>query len=83
MQAKLIQIGSSRGLRLPKLLIEKYDLSETLEIEEREDGLLIKKKQKPREDWAEQFECAASQDKSNFDTLINLENKFDEEEWEW
>ncbi|MCK4543325.1 MAG: AbrB/MazE/SpoVT family DNA-binding domain-containing protein [Spirochaetales bacterium] len=42
MQAKLIDIGNSKGLRIPKNLIEKYHLQSQLNLEEKEDGILIK-----------------------------------------
>ncbi len=42
MQAKLITIGNSKGIRLPKKIIEKYHLHDTLKLEEKKDGILIK-----------------------------------------
>lgn len=42
MNAKLISIGNSKGVRLPKRLIEKYHLHDTLELEEKKEGILIK-----------------------------------------
>ena len=42
MQAKLIEIGNSKGIRLPKKLIEKYHLNEKLTLEETKQGILIK-----------------------------------------
>lgn len=42
MQAKLISIGNSKGLRLPKPLVEKYHLGADLDLEERDDGILIR-----------------------------------------
>lgn len=42
MYAKLITIGNSKGIRLPKKLIEKYHLHDSLNLEEKKDGILIK-----------------------------------------
>ena len=42
MQAKLISIGNSKGIRLPKKIIEKYHLHDTLKLEEKSDGILIR-----------------------------------------
>jgi len=42
MHAKLITIGNSKGVRLPKKMIEKYHLHDSLDLEEKEDGILIK-----------------------------------------
>ena len=44
MQGKLIQIGNSKGLRIPKRLIEKYHFKNELEIIEKDSGILIKAK---------------------------------------
>ncbi len=42
MQAKLIDIGNSKGLRIPKNLINKYHLQTKLNLEEKADGILIR-----------------------------------------
>lgn len=42
MQAKLIDIGNSKGLRIPRNLINKYHLQTKLNLEEKADGILIK-----------------------------------------
>jgi antitoxin MazE len=42
LQAKLINIGNSKGIRLPKKMIEKYHLHDTLKLEEKEEGILIR-----------------------------------------
>jgi antitoxin MazE len=46
MTAELIRIGNSRGLRLPRRLLELYNLAEgdELELEERRDGIVLKPK---------------------------------------
>jgi antitoxin MazE len=42
MHTKLITIGNSKGIRLPKKLIEKYHLHDSLNLEEKKEGILIK-----------------------------------------
>ena len=42
MQAKLISIGNSKGIRLPKKIIEKYHLHDILKLEEKKEGILIR-----------------------------------------
>lgn len=74
MDAKLVRIGNSKGIRLPKNLIERYRLGEELTIEEVPDGILIKSKNpaeklsweqtfkqmaKEKENWSD-FDIAAS-----------------------
>jgi len=42
MDIKLIQIGNSKGIRLPKKLISKYKLDTGISLIEKDDGILIK-----------------------------------------
>lgn len=44
MTATIVRIGNSRGLRLPRRLLELYRLKEgdELELEERREGILIR-----------------------------------------
>ena len=83
MQTQLIQIGSSKGLRIPKLLIEKYELSLGIELQECKEGLIIKKRHTPREGWAEKFEALAETQDTESNSLLTMQNEFDKDEWEW
>ena len=42
MEAKLIKIGNSKGIRLPNKLIKKYHLNDNLKLIEKDEGILIK-----------------------------------------
>ena len=57
-RAKLIHIGNSRGVRLPKELIERAGLHDELELIARDGEILIANTHKPREGWAEAMEAA-------------------------
>ena len=85
MNAKLIQIGNSKGIRLPKSLIEKYDLSEELEILETDEGIIIKPVSSVRSGWEEQFKSANAENTSDddFSDFMNVNSEFDEKEWTW
>ena len=82
MKAKIVRIGNSQGVRLPKLLLEEAKLPNDVEISVEGNRLVIAPARKPREGWAESFRKMAD---SGDDTLIldGLTNKFDDEEWEW
>lgn len=41
---KIVAIGNSRSIRLPKSLLDKYAITDTVMIEEREDGFLLRSK---------------------------------------
>lgn len=74
MKTKLIPIGNSRGLRLPKKLIDMYHFEEDLVLEVREEGVLIKAPERGEQySWEETYaEMAAEpEDWSGFDTLAD------------
>jgi len=56
LELKIVPIGNSRGVRLPKAVIEKYAMRETMLLEEREDGLLLRSKKKDKRlSWEETY----------------------------
>jgi antitoxin MazE len=65
MIAKLVSIGNSKGVRIPRKLIEKYHLTDTIIIEEAGDGLFIKPETTtPRLSWEDTFKEIAANDES-------------------
>jgi antitoxin MazE len=83
MRTELIQIGNSRGLRIPKPLIEQCGLGNTVELRVENDCLVISRERRAREGWAEAFRKAGP---AVHDELL-LEpigpNGFDCGEWKW
>lgn len=66
--AELIKIGNSKGVRIPKALIEQAGLEgRDLEFEVVRDGLLIKLARPPRHGWAEAVEAALEQGEIDYD----------------
>ena len=82
MKAKLVQIGNSRGIRLPKPMIEEAKLNDEVDIHVREGAIVITSTRPARSGWAE----AAKQlhDRKD-DGLLNdcTATVFDETEWKW
>jgi antitoxin MazE len=81
-QARLIKIGNSQGLRLPKVLLEQSGISEEVEIEVQSEGLVIRPRvlSQARSGWAEAFaEMSAHGD----DRLLDDVELTDWAEWEW
>jgi antitoxin MazE len=79
MELQVVQIGNSKGIRIPKSLLKQYNFEEKVVVDLKEEGLLIKPK-KVREGWAESFKEMA---KNGDDQLIlgDFKNAFDDEEW--
>jgi antitoxin MazE len=82
MKARLIRIGNSRGVRLPKPLIEEAGLQDEVEVRVREGAVVITSRAKPRAGWAEAAQKLRSR---NGDRLLDepTATRFDEKEWRW
>ena len=82
MKTRLIQIGNSRGVRLPKAIIEQAGLGDEVELKVQEGSILISRSARLREGWAE---AAASLAERGEDVLLDpaTSTRFDDEEWEW
>lgn len=79
MELKIVQIGNSKGIRIPRNILLQYNLKDKVIVDLKKDGLLIKPK-KVREGWAESFKEMAE---NGDDELIpgDFNNSFDEKEW--
>lgn len=87
MRTKLIQIGNSMGIRIPKSLIKQFDLDKgEIELSVEKDGIMIKPQTSipPREQWDMLFSKAISAgEKPEKDVFEDLQNEADKNEWEW
>lgn len=82
MKARLVPIGNSRGIRLPKPLIEEAQLTEEVEIKLVQGSIVISSLRRPRAGWVE---AARSIRERGDDVLLDpsAPTKFDDLEWEW
>ena len=81
-KTNIIRIGNSRGIRIPKLLLDEVGFGREVEIEVRKHQLVIRSAKRPREGWEEQFrEMAKCGDDRMLDEYVPTH--FDLEEWEW
>jgi antitoxin MazE len=69
---KLIAIGNSQGIRLPKVLLRKYGWSGSLILEEREDGIVLHGKEGNKLSWEDTYRAMARDDEdwSNLDSTV-------------
>jgi antitoxin MazE len=84
MKTRIVRIGNSQGIRIPKPVLEQTALSGEVEIQVRGRSLVIRPVQQPRAGWAKAFEAMA---KHGDDTLLDVgllpPTRWDEGEWEW
>jgi antitoxin MazE len=80
-KVELIRIGNSRGIRIPKPVIEQCGFGETVELRVEDHRIVISPDHAPRQGWEEAFRAAASTEKDEL--LLDIRNQFDGEEWRW
>ncbi|NSW52609.1 MAG: AbrB/MazE/SpoVT family DNA-binding domain-containing protein [Anaerolineae bacterium] len=80
-RSKIIQIGNSRGVRIPHTLLEQAGLYEAIQMHVEGNQLIIQPAA-PRTGWAEQFALmAANQDDGMLDEPTTTH--WDDEDWQW
>lgn len=82
MKTKIVRIGNSRGVRIPKPLLEEAGLEDEVELRVVEAGLIIEKVGMPRSGWAE---AAAQLQARGEGGLLDeaVPTDFDETDWVW
>lgn len=81
MQVKIVPIGNSKGIRIPKILLKKCGFNNWVKIEILENDLILKPvacPKKSRQNWAKKFAAEAPAE------LLwgnDFENDFDRNEW--
>jgi antitoxin MazE len=82
MKTKLVRIGNSRGVRIPKALLEQAGLEDDIELEVVRGSIVIRSAHSPRQGWAEAAELLRARCE---DGLLDepLPTDFDETEWVW
>ncbi len=82
MKTRLVRIGNSRGIRLPKPVIQEAGLTEEVELHVRPGAVLIEPAAGARAGWAEAAQRLAAQGE---DRLLDAPTptRFDEEDWRW
>jgi antitoxin MazE len=84
MKTRIVAIGNSRGIRIPKPLLEQTGLSGEVELHVEDGALVIRPVKRPRAGWATAFqEMARRGDDALLDDAAPSLSGWDEGEWEW
>ncbi|MFO7719975.1 MAG: AbrB/MazE/SpoVT family DNA-binding domain-containing protein [Gillisia sp.] len=78
METSIIKIGNSKGLRLSKTILEKYNIKDKVELILDEDQIILRPIKEPRKDWEEQFKKMAE----NGDDRLLIDDVFEDENFE-
>lgn len=84
-QIKLIQIGNSKGIRIPKHVLTQLNMTDDLEllVDDEHGQINIKPVKKVREGWAEAFKKMHERGEDELIIPDSLDLDFDIENWEW
>jgi len=83
MKATLVRIGNSRGIRIPKPVIEQCGLTNEVELEVRQHELIIRPPHSPRADWDQAFKNMAARGEDRLLDHGTSTSRWDEEDWQW
>ncbi len=78
MDVSVIQIGNSKGIRLSKTLLEKYNIQDTVELIMEKGYFIVKPKVSPRKGWEKAFKKMHDND----DDKLLILDVFDDESFE-
>ena len=82
MKAHIVRIGNSKGIRLPKTLLQEAQLEDEVELQAEPGRILISKSAQPRAGWADAARRMRAQGEAN---LLDppTTTRFDKEDWKW
>ena len=78
MEISVIKIGNSKGIRLSKTLLDRYNIKDTVDLIMDKGQIIIKPISKPRKGWEKAFEKMTK----NGDDNLLIDDVFDDENLE-
>lgn len=78
MEIPIIKIGNSKGFRLTKTILEKYNITDSMEMILEEEQIVLRPIVKPRKGWEKAFQ----QMHENGDDQPLLDDVFGDENFE-
>jgi len=84
MRARIVKIGNSQGIRIPKPILEQIGAGQDVELEVQDNRIVIRPLSNRREGWDEAFKKMAQKgDDSLAIPDEGISHSWDEEEWQW
>ena len=78
MELSIIKIGNSKGIRLSKTILEKYNIQDKIELILEKGFIVLKPKAEPRKNWEKAFQ----EMHKNGDDQLLIDDVFDDENFE-
>ena len=83
LRTRVVKIGNSQGIRIPKPIVDQFNLGEEIELLSQDGLLVIRPAHQPRANWDVQFVAmAAHGDDRPLDKAVPASD-WDDEDWEW
>ncbi len=83
MKARVIKIGNSKGLRIPKPILEQTGIIDEVEIRAEKNQIIIRPVKNIREGWNTAFRKMREKGDDELIVEDGLANTWDEDEWHW
>lgn len=84
METKITNIGNSKGIIIPKAIIEQCGLTNRVNLEVKDNCLIISPQvDHPRQGWEAAIVAAGESENDELLMEEYLEHSWDEEEWTW
>ena len=84
MRVRVVKIGNSQGIRIPKTLLDQTGILDDVELEVKQNQIVIRPISNPRKDWEKAFRAMADRgDGVLVNGDENLSHSWDGEEWQW
>ena len=82
LKTRIIKIGNSRGIRVPKLLLDQADLPDEVELRAEPGRLVVSAAKRPRSGWADAARAMRYRD---HDGVLDAATptRFDDTDWRW
>jgi antitoxin MazE len=81
MKSSIVKIGNSQGIRIPKPVLRQCGLEGDVQLEVRDQELVIRSAHSPRHNWRESFQQMAQRGDDKL--LETPPSSWDERDWEW
>lgn len=83
-KSRIVTMGNSKGVRIPKPILEQLGLGDEVELSVQGDRLVIRPSRHSRSGWEEQFARMAKRgDDRLLDPQAGSSMRWDEDEWQW
>ena len=81
-KTRIVQIGNSKGIRVPKVVLEHAQLPDEVELQAENGRLIVRAARRPRAGWADAAKAMRARGDDRLLDAASL-STFDEREWRW